>query len=162
MFSLNAFSFLSGSVAAIRVFYYFWFKSLFIFFLVKDWVLVVLGVVVFCSVVVWGIEWCMLCAGGCGIVDPRSVEETLQRGGQVPQHAGQGITSPLRVSSPQGLTHAQTHTHCLLQLCVILCAWCHIFRFRQTHVLIHTDCKMLRNIRNNGIYTNIMPMWRCT
>lgn len=71
----------------------------------------VLGVVVFCSVEVWGIEWCMLCAGGCGIVDPRSVEETLRRGGQVPQHAGQSITSPLRASSPQGLTHTQTHTH---------------------------------------------------
>lgn len=68
------------------------------------------GVVVFCSVVVQGIEWCVLCAGGCGIVDPRSVEETLQRGGQVPQHAGQSITSPLRASSPQGLANSCTRT----------------------------------------------------
>lgn len=69
------------------------------------------GVVVFCSVVVWGIEWCVLCVGGCGIVDPRSVEETVQRGGQVPQHAGQSITSTFRASSPQGLANSHTHTH---------------------------------------------------
>lgn len=66
------------------------------------------GVVEFCSVVVWGIEWCVLCAGGCGIADPRSVEETQQRRSQVPQHTGQSITSTLRASSPQGL--AKTYT----------------------------------------------------
>lgn len=83
--------------------------------------LMVPGVVELCSVVVWGIEWCVLCAGGCGIVDPRSVEETQQRQGQVPQCAGQGITSPLRASSPQGLanTHLYTHAHRLLQPCVV-------------------------------------------
>lgn len=64
------------------------------------------GVVVFSSVVVWGIEWYVLCAGGCGIVDPHSVEETEQRGGQVPQHAGQSITSALRAGSPQGLVNS--------------------------------------------------------
>lgn len=73
----------------------------------------------------------VLCAGGCGIVDPHSVEEALQRGGQVPQHAGQSITSTLRASSPKGLANTHTHvmtrirTHWLLELCVILFAWCH-------------------------------------
>lgn len=89
-----------------------------VFLLVKDWVLVVPGVVVFCSVVVWGIEWCVLCAGGCGIVDPHSVEETVQRGGQVPQHAGQSITSTLRTSSPQGFADSlTTHTLTAPALC---------------------------------------------
>ena len=69
----------------------------------------VLGVVVFSSVVVWGIEWYVLCVPGCGIVDPCSVEETVQRGGQVPQHAGQSITSTLRAGSPQGLVNSHTH-----------------------------------------------------
>lgn len=68
------------------------------------------GVVALSSVVVWGVEWYVLCAGGCGIVDPRSVEETVQRGGQVPQHAGQSITSTLRAGSPQGLANSQPHT----------------------------------------------------
>ena len=90
--------------------------------LVKDWVLMVPGVVEFCSVVVWGIEWCVLCAGGCGIADPCSVEETQQRRGQVPQHASQSITSPVRASSPQGLANTHTQIQRLLQLCVAVLA----------------------------------------
>lgn len=37
----------------------------------------VAGVVVFCSFVVKGIDWCVLCTGGCGITDPHSVSSTL-------------------------------------------------------------------------------------
>lgn len=69
------------------------------------------GVVVLSSVVVWGIEWYVLCAGGCGRADPHGVEETVQRGGQVPQHAGQSMTSTLRAGSPQGLANGLTHTN---------------------------------------------------
>lgn len=71
----------------------------------------VLGVVVFSSVVVWGIEWYVLCTGGCGIVDPQSVEETVRRGGQVPQHASQSITSTLRAGPLLGLVNSPTNTH---------------------------------------------------
>lgn len=71
----------------------------------------VLGVVVFSSVVVWGIEWYVLCAGGCGITDPQSVEETVRRGGQVPQHPSQSITSTLRAGPLQGLVNGAANTH---------------------------------------------------
>lgn len=103
------------------------------------------GVVVFCSVVVWGIEWCVLCVGGCGIVDPRSVEETVQRGGQVPQHAGQSITSTFRASSPQGLANSHTHTHTLTAP-----ALCHPLRTvsrcqTAADIHAHMDSQVLEN-----------------
>lgn len=71
----------------------------------------VLGVVVFSSVVVWGIERYVLCTGGCGIADPQSVEETVRRGGQVPQHPSQSITSTLRAGPLQGLVNGAANTH---------------------------------------------------
>ena len=130
MFSFLAFSWLSGSVLLVLV------QVFFFLLLAKDWVLMVPGVVVFCSVVVWGIEWCVLCAGGCGIVDPRSVEETLQRRSQVPQHAGQSITSMLRASSPQGLANSRTHTYSLTA--PALCRTLHLVSHTYSHRHLYT------------------------
>jgi len=119
---------------------------------------------------------CVVCAGGCGIVDPHSVEEALQRGGQVPQHAGQSITSTLRASAPQGLanrrththrhtdthtlthTHTHTHTHSRAApaLCHPLCIVSHTLRHSQTDIYLKTTSyEMCTHARNTCMLVHI-------